>query len=224
MHRKVSDAVIRRLPRYYRQLALLEQEGVQKISSLALSGRMNITASQIRQDLNCFGGFGQQGYGYNVAELRRHIAHILGLTHQYRMIVVGAGNIGQALSHYSNFHSEGYDVLALFDTDPALIGQTIGQAKVLDGAGLAQFLAEHEVDIAAITVPAGAALAVARLCADAGIRAIWNFAPVDIVIPGVAVENAQLTDGLMALTYRLCDLKDEGEPDEGCTQRDTGVE
>lgn len=223
MHRKVSDAVIRRLPRYYRQLALLEEEDVRKISSLALSGLMNITASQIRQDLNCFGGFGQQGYGYNVAELRHHIAHILGLTRQYRMIVVGAGNIGQALSHYANFTSEGYDVLALFDTDPALIGRTFGQAEVLDGAGLAEYLSAHEVDIAAITVPAGAALSVAKLCADGGIRALWNFAPVDIVLPGVAVENAQLTDGLMALTYRLCDLKAEEEPDEG-QGTDTKVE
>ena len=207
MQRKVSEAVIRRLPRYYRQLALLEQEGVQKISSLALSGRMNITASQIRQDLNCFGGFGQQGYGYNVSELRRHIAQILGLTHQYRMVIIGAGNIAQALSHYANFSSEGYDILALFDTDPELVGRKFSQAEVYDIAGLDEYLATHTVDIAAITVPAGAAVQVAEKCAAAGIRAIWNFAPVDIVLPGVAVENAQLTDGLMALTYRLSEMQ-----------------
>ena len=122
MHSKISDAVIRRLPRYYRQLKELEQEGIEKISSLRLSRKMNVTASQIRQDLNCFGGFGQQGYGYNVSELHRKIAQILGIDKKYTMVIVGAGNIGQALASYGQFVSEGYDILALFDTSAPMPG------------------------------------------------------------------------------------------------------
>ena len=207
MQRKISDAVIRRLPRYYRQLLALESEGVQKISSLALSTLMNVTASQIRQDLNCFGGFGQQGYGYNVSELRRHIAQILGLDRKYSMVIIGAGNIGQALSSYTQFASEGYDILALFDTNPELIGRSIGNADVLPMDGLESFLTGRTVDIAVVAVPAKAATSVAQRLVRAGIQAIWNFAPVEIVIDGVVVENAQLTDGLMTLTYKLGTLK-----------------
>jgi redox-sensing transcriptional repressor len=207
MATRISDAVIRRLPRYYRQLGALEKEGVSKISSLALSGLMNVTASQIRQDLNCFGGFGQQGYGYNVGELKRNIAEILGINQQYSMIIVGAGNIGQALSNYTQFGAEGYDILALFDADPALVGRTYGGVKVLDAALIEDFARDHAVDIAAIAVPASAARTVADKVVRAGINAIWNFAPIEIVIDGVVVENAQLTDGLMALTYRLGELR-----------------
>jgi redox-sensing transcriptional repressor len=207
MATRISDAVIRRLPRYYRQLGALEQEGVSKISSLALSGMMNVTASQIRQDLNCFGGFGQQGYGYNVGELKKNIAEILGINRQYSMIIVGAGNIGQALSNYTQFGAEGYDILALFDADPALVGRTFGGVKVLDAALLEEFARGRAVDIAVIAVPARAARPVADRIVQAGIKAIWNFAPVEIVLDDVVVENAQLTDGLMALTYRLGELR-----------------
>jgi redox-sensing transcriptional repressor len=209
MATKISDAVIRRLPRYYRQLGALQQEGVAKISSLALSAMMNVTASQIRQDLNCFGGFGQQGYGYNVSELRRNIAEILGINRQYSMIIIGAGNIGQALSNYTQFGSEGYDILALFDANPELVGKEIGGVQVHAIDSLEQFASNHTVDLAVVAVPAPAARAVAERLVKAGINAIWNFAPVEIVIEGVVVENAQLTDGLMALTYRLGKLRKE---------------
>jgi redox-sensing transcriptional repressor len=207
MATKISDAVIRRLPRYYRQLGALHQEGVAKISSLALSKLMNVTASQIRQDLNCFGGFGQQGYGYNVNELRRSIAEILGINRQYSMIIVGAGNIGQALSSYTQFGSEGYDILALFDAKPELIGRHIGGVTVRSIDTLEEFAAANTIDLAVIAVPAAVARQVADRLVKAEIKAIWNFAPIEIVIEGVVVENAQLTDGLMALTYRLGKLR-----------------
>jgi redox-sensing transcriptional repressor len=203
---RISEAVIRRLPRYYRQLGALEQEGVSRISSLELSERMNITASQIRQDLSRFGGFGQQGYGYNVSALRRHIAEILGLDRKYSVILVGAGNIGQALSNYAGFAAEGYVIAALFDADPSLSGGKAGAAPVLGMDELEGFIEANRVDIAVIAVPAGAAGQAAERLIKAGVRAIWNFAPVDIVIDGAVVENAQLTDGLMSLTYRLGEL------------------
>lgn len=207
MANRISDAVIRRLPRYYRQLGALEQDGVGKISSLALSNLMNITASQIRQDLNCFGGFGQQGYGYNVSILRKSIAEILGIDRQYSMIILGAGNIGQALSNYTQFGSEGYDILALFDAKPEMVGRRIGGIQVHSIDELDGFTKANHVDIAVIAVPAAAARQLANLLVKAGVKAIWNFAPVEIVIDGVVVENAQLTDGLMALTYRLGELR-----------------
>jgi redox-sensing transcriptional repressor len=207
MASKISDAVIRRLPRYYRQLGALEQDGVAKISSLALSAMMNITASQIRQDLNCFGEFGQQGYGYNVSALRRHIARIIGVDRKYGIVVVGAGNIGQALSNYTQFGPEGYGILALFDANPELVGKSFGGVEVHAMESLEGFIAANPVDIAVIAVPAPAARRVAERLAGSGLKAIWNFAPVELVIAGVVVENAQLTDGLMALTYRLGALR-----------------
>lgn len=208
---KVSDAVIRRLPRYYRQLCALEREGIAKISSLELSARMGITASQIRQDLSCFGGFGQQGYGYGVGFLRGRIAQILGIDRQYGVVIVGAGNIGQALANYARFGSEGYRIAALFDVDAALVGITFGGAKVLHMDQLEAYLSKNPADIAAVAVPEGEAIAAAKRLAAAGVKAIWNFAPVEIVLSGVVVENAQLTDGLMALTYRLGELRGGGK-------------
>lgn len=207
MATRVSDAVIRRLPRYYRQLNVLRQDGVDRISSLALSRLLNITASQIRQDLSCFGGFGQQGYGYNVSELIRHIAEILGIDREYRMIILGAGNIGQALSGYTRFAAEGYHILALFDANPALAGKTVGGVSVLHVNEMEGFVSENNVDIAVLAVPAFAARGLAERLQKLKIKAIWNFTPVEIVLEGVAVENVQLTDGLMALTYRLGELK-----------------
>ncbi len=209
MAQKVSDAVIRRLPRYYRQLSVLQQDGVNRISSLALSRMMNLTASQIRQDLSCFGGFGQQGYGYNVSELMRHVAEILGIDKEYNMIILGAGNIGQALSNYAQFGSAGYHILALFDANPELIGKAVGGNPIRSIGELEETLATNRVDIAVLAVPASAARPLADRLVKAGVRAIWNFAPVEIAISGVVVENAQLTDGLMALTYRLVELRKE---------------
>ncbi len=207
MAQKVSDAVIRRLPRYYRQLSALQQDGVERISSLALSRIMNLTASQIRQDLSCFGGFGQQGYGYNVSELMRHVAEILGIDKEYNMIILGAGNIGQALSNYTQFGAAGYHILALFDASPALVGKMVGGIHVHSVDMLEDVIGAQPVDIAVLAVPAAAARPLANRLVKAGVRAIWNFAPVEIVIQGVVVENAQLTDGLMALTYRLGELR-----------------
>jgi redox-sensing transcriptional repressor len=203
---RISEAVVRRLPRYYRQLGALELAGVSRISSQELSALMNITASQIRQDFSHFGGFGRQGYGYDVSDLRRHIAEILGLDRRYAVILIGAGNIGQALSNYSGFAAEGYDIIAIFDAEPGRAGVQGAEAPVLGMESLEGFVREHRVDIAVIAVPAPAAGQVALRVAKAGVRAVWNFAPVDIVLDGVAVENAQLTDGLMALTYRLGEM------------------
>jgi len=210
MASRISDAVIRRLPMYYRQLCALKQEGVSRISSMKLSALMNITASQIRQDLNCFGGFGQQGYGYPVAALRRHIAEILGIDRKYSVVIIGAGNIGQALSHYARFGSEGYEITALFDIDPGLAAKRAGGTSVLHIDRLEEFIGANPADIAVIAVPAHAAAQTAERLAAAGVKAIWNFAPVEIVQDGVVVENAQLTDGLMALTYRLGELRRSG--------------
>lgn len=207
MPAKVSDAVVRRLPKYYRRLSTLAREGVTRISSRELSALMNVTASQIRQDFSCFGGFGQQGYGYNVQTLLGHIAGILGLTRRYAVVVVGAGNIAQALAGYTGFSAEGYDVTALFDTDPELIGRRFGGAEVLPSDAMEAFLAERPADIGVVAVPEGAAAQAAERLFASGVRAIWNFAPADIVIEGAAVENAHLTGGLMALTYRLGELR-----------------
>lgn len=206
MQAKISEAVIRRLPRYYRQLKLLEMQGVEKISSQSLSQALNVTASQIRQDLNCFGGFGQQGYGYNVRELRGKIAQILGIDRKYQLVIVGAGNIGAALASYGSFISEGYEILALFDVDPALVGTSVAGLPVLHIDALREFLSGHGVQMAIIATPQAAALPVARQLTELGVQAIWNFAPVELVLDDVVVENAQLTDGLMALTYRLGEL------------------
>ncbi len=214
MQGKVSEAVIRRLPRYYRQLKLLEEQGKEKISSQGLSHALNVTASQIRQDLNCFGGFGQQGYGYNVRELRGKIAQILGINHRYRLIIVGAGNIGQALASYGAFVSEGYEILALFDTNPALVGGSVGGLPVLHADELEDFLRDRDVEIAIVATPQAAAHQVAERLVQCGIHAIWNFAPVELVLSDVVVENAQLTDGLMALTYRLGELRQSPQQNE----------
>jgi redox-sensing transcriptional repressor len=214
MPSKVSDAVVRRLPKYYRRLSALARQGVTRISSRELSSLMNVTASQIRQDFSCFGGFGQQGYGYNVHTLLGHIAGILGLGRRYPVVVVGAGNIAQALTGYAGFAAEGYDVIALFDTDPELIGKRFGGAEVLPADAMEAYLAKHPADIGVIAVPEEAAAQAAAILFKSGVRAMWNFAPVDIVLEGAAVENAHLTDGLMALTYRLGELRGDGhEPD-----------
>lgn len=203
MEKKVSEAVIRRLPRYYRYLKTLQNTGVERISSKSLGEIMETTASQIRQDLNCFGGFGQQGYGYNVGELKSRIAEIIGLHKGYKVIIAGAGNIGQALAGYRAFLQEGYEIIALFDNDQRIIGRNVSNLTVLPMDMLESFIEKNRVDIAILTVPEQNAKLVAHQLSNAGIGAIWNFAPVDIKIANIACENAQLTDGLMALTYKL---------------------
>lgn len=200
----VSEAVIRRMPKYYRYLIELEKSGIERISSKELSQRMGLTASQIRQDFNCFGGFGQQGYGYNVSELKHEIHKILGLDTTYNVIVLGAGNIGQALANYSGFAKEGFNIKALFDINPRLIGMSIRGISILDLDGLEAYTAHNKTDIAIICTPKEKAQEVADRVIRCGIRGIWNFAAIDISVPPeVMVENVHLSDSLYTLSFRM---------------------
>ena len=201
---RVSDAVVRRLPMYYRHLRELEKAGVVRISSQELGERMNLTASQIRQDINCFGGFGQQGYGYHVSNLKERIGEILGLTHQYHVIIVGAGNIGRAVANYPGFAKEGFNIQAIFDVSPALIGIDVHGTLVQPMYKMEAWLASHQVDIAVLAVPSAHAQETAEVLARGGVRGIWNFAPVDLALPeGIAVNNVHLSDSLHILSYRM---------------------
>ncbi len=201
---RVSDAVIRRLPMYYRHLRELEKAGIVRISSQELGEKMNLTASQIRQDINCFGGFGQQGYGYHVSNLKEHIAEILGLRKQYHVIIVGAGNIGRAVANYPRFAKEGFNVQAIFDVSAALVGIDVHGILVQPMEKLEGWLAAHQVDIAVLAVPASCAQDMADRLAKGNVRGIWNFAPVDLSVPeGVAVNNVHLSDSLNILSYRM---------------------
>jgi len=201
---RVSDAVVRRLPMYYRHLRELEKAGVVRISSQELGERMNLTASQIRQDINCFGGFGQQGYGYHVSNLKERIGEILGLNHQYHVIIVGAGNIGRAVANYAGFKKEGFNIQAMFDVSPALVGIDVHGTLVQPMDKLDPWLAAHQVDIAVLSVPSAYAQETADALVRGGVRAIWNFAPVDLNLPeGVAVNNVHLSDSLHILSYRM---------------------
>ena len=202
--KKISTAVIQRLPRYYRYLGDLLDNDIARISSKELSVRMGITASQIRQDLNNFGSFGQQGYGYNVATLYNEIGHILGLDKSYALILIGAGNFGQALAGYPHFSKRGYEFAALFDRDPEIIGKTVGGVKVHDVAHLPQYFQKHRVDIAVLTLPGHVAQEAADALANSGIKGIWNFSGIDLHVPnGIIVENVRLTDSLMTLSYMI---------------------
>lgn len=202
--KEISLAVIKRLPKYYRNLGELLEKQVERISSKELSERMQVTASQIRQDLNNFGGFGQQGYGYNVEHLYSEIGRILGLTRSYHMIIIGAGNLGQALANYTDFDKLGFVLDRMFDQKESLIGQQIRGVGISDVADLEQYMKAHPVDIAAITIPKEQAPELAASLVRMGVRAIWNFAPTDLHLPdGVKVENVHLADSLMRLSYSL---------------------
>ncbi len=202
--KRISKAVIARLPRYYRYLGELLEDGVERISSGDLSVKMKVTASQIRQDLNNFGGFGQQGYGYNVKYLHGEIAKILGIDKEHKLIIVGAGHLGKAIANYANFERSGFVTVALFDVREELFGKTVRGAKIYSLDSLEEYVKEHEVDIAALTIPKEDAKAVARRIADAGIKAIWNFAHTDLkVAKDVVVENVHLSESLMRLSYRM---------------------
>lgn len=203
--KNISNAVITRLPRYYQYLSILIDQGVDHISSAELSRRMNVTASQIRQDLNLFGGFGQQGYGYNVENLHDEIGKILGLDKTYRVIVVGAGRIGQALDNYTQFEKRGFIIEALFDRNPDKYGgKTVRGTKIYPLGELAAYLKEHPVDIAALTVPAAAAIDVAPVLVEGKVRGIWNFAHTDLEVPdGISVQNIALSESLMQLSYKI---------------------
>ena len=202
--KEISLAVIKRLPKYYRNLGELLEKQVERISSKELSEGMQVTASQIRQDLNNFGGFGQQGYGYNVEHLYSEIGRILGLTRSYHMIIIGAGNLGQALANYTDFDKLGFVLDRMFDQKESLIGQQIRGVRISDVADLEQYMKAHPVDIAAITIPKEQAPELAASLVRMGVRAIWNFAPTDLHLPdGVKVENVHLADSLMRLSYSL---------------------
>ena len=204
MEKEISQAVIRRRPRYYRYLGELLDDGVERISSNDLSTRMRVTASQIRQDLNNFGGFGQQGYGYNVKYLYDEIGKIMGMNQQHNIIVVGAGKLGQALANYIKFEKRGFVIIGLFDVNPALKGISVRGIKVRMLDELEDFLKENQVDIATLTLPKEKADEVANMLVDLGINAIWNFAHLDLQLPDhVVVENVHLSDSLMQLSYNI---------------------
>ena len=203
--REISRAVIRRLPRYYRYLGELLENGVERISSNDLSKRMKVTASQIRQDLNNFGGFGQQGYGYNVQSLYEEIGRILGLDTEHKIIIIGAGNLGQALANYVKFEKLGFVITALFDVNPALKGQSVRGIPIYMLDELDEYCRTHQVDIAALTMPKSKADSIAKKVVELGIHAIWNFAHVDLRIDdkNVVVESVHLSDSLMQLSYNI---------------------
>lgn len=202
--KEISQAVIGRLPRYFRYLGELKDEGVERISSQELSELMKVTASQIRQDFNNFGGFGQQGYGYNVTFLYQEIGKILGLDKTHHLIIIGAGNLGQALGNYMNFERRGFLLKGIFDKNPALYGKKVREIEVQPMECVEAFVRENEVDIAVLTIPKTSAVEVAEILVANGIKAIWNFAHVDLNVPeGIQVENVHLSDSLMKLSYNL---------------------
>lgn len=202
--REISQAVIRRLPRYYRYLGELLESGVERISSGELSRRMNVTASQIRQDLNNFGGFGQQGYGYNVKYLQSEIGKILGLDVKQNFIIIGAGNLGQALANYASFEKRGFILKGIFDINPGLKGTSIRGVAIRMMDELKEFIQNNNIDIAVLTIPKVNAVEVADTLVENGIKGIWNFAHTDLKVPGdVIVENVHLSESLMRLSYKI---------------------
>lgn len=201
----VSDAVIRRLPRYYRYLDDLHLKGSVRISSSVLGEKMGITASQIRQDLSCFGEFGQQGYGYNVDELRGEIGRILGVDRSHRIIVVGVGNLGRALIQNFRFNDAGFLLEAAFDISPALVGTEIAGVPVLDTTELERFIPAHKPDVAVLTVPRSAAQQTADRLIGLGVRGFWNFTNVELSsqADNVRFEDVHFADSLLTLSYRI---------------------
>lgn len=208
--KEISQAVISRLPRYFRYLGELKDRGVERISSQDLSRLMHVTASQIRQDFNNFGGFGQQGYGYNVIYLYDEIGRILGLDRQHNFVIIGAGNLGRALGNYMNFERRGFILKGMFDRDPGLIGRKVRDVSVMPMEELESFIQENDIDIAVLTIPKEGAVSVAERLGKTQIRAIWNFAHVDLNVPeGVQVENVHLSDSLMKLSYNINRYRNE---------------
>ena len=213
--KQISKAVIKRLPRYYRYLGELLEDNVERISSNDLSKKMRVTASQIRQDLNNFGGFGQQGYGYNVKYLYTEIGKILGLDTVHPMVIVGAGNLGQALANYVEFEKRGFKLVGIFDVNPVLEGIAVRGIEIQMISDLPFFLKENNVEIAILTLPKNKAIDMADILIENGIKAIWNFAHVDLDTPdGVIVENVHLSESLMTLSYNFSQYRQEHVDDE----------
>ena len=203
-NKEISQAVIVRLPRYFRYMGELKDEGIERISSQELSDIMKVTASQIRQDFNNFGGFGQQGYGYKVEYLYEEIGRILGLEKTHNLIIIGAGNLGQALANYMNFERRGFMFRGIFDQNPALYGKKIRNMEVRPMEEMESFVKQNEIDIAVLTIPKAGAVKVAERLVDNGIKGIWNFAHVDLNVPKeIQVENVHLSDSLMKLAYNI---------------------
>ncbi len=209
----ISNSVIRRLPRYYRFLGELELTECVRISSRELSERMGLTASQIRQDLNCFGGFGQQGYGYNVKELREQIGRILGVHAENPTILLGAGNLGKAIATHIDFHKRGFRLIGIFDLNPELTGKKIGNLEVKNTNELEAFCSENKPVAAVLCIPKAAAVDEANRLVSYGINAFWNFSHYDLSIEhkNVIVENVHLGDSLLTLSYGLNSLDTESE-------------
>ena len=221
-NKEISQAVIGRLPRYFRYLGELKDDGIERISSQELSAIMKVTASQIRQDFNNFGGFGQQGYGYKVEYLYEEIGKILGLHKTHNLIIIGAGNLGQALANYMNFERRGFLFRGIFDNNPALFGKKIRDLEVQPMEELETFVKENEIDIAVLTIPKDNALEVAERLARQDIKGIWNFAHIDLNLSKeIQVENVHLSDSLMKLTYNINRYETEKE-EKRRPGRDTG--
>lgn len=202
--KKISSAVIKRLPRYYRYLSELLEKGIDRISSQELSKKMNVTASQIRQDFNNFGGFGQQGYGYNVSYLHDEIGKILGLEHNYNVVIIGAGNLGQALANYGGFTKRGFRISGIFDINEQIIGKEINGIRVMSIHDIEEFTKTNPINIAALTLPKDQASRIAGQLSDMGVEAFWNFASTDLNLPEqTVVENVHLAESLMRLSYKL---------------------
>lgn len=207
---KVSNAIIRRLPRYRRYLNELRKQGVQKISSNELSELIGYTASQIRQDLNTFGGFGQQGYGYSVEYLYNEINKILGLDKEYKTVVAGLGNLGQAITNYTYYGKIGFNIVGLFDVNPRVVGLVINGVEVQDTSKLEEFVRDNNVDIGIICVNKESAQSVADTLVKGGVAGIWNFAPIDLEIPkNVAIENVHLSESLHTLAFLIRSNEEE---------------
>ncbi|MBQ0005486.1 MAG: redox-sensing transcriptional repressor Rex [Clostridiales bacterium] len=200
----ISNAIIRRLPRYRRYLGQLQRQGVQKISSNELSALIGFTASQIRQDFNTFDNFGQQGYGYSVDYLYSEINKILGLDREYKTVLVGVGNMGQAITNYNYYYKVGFNIIGLFDSNPKLIGNTINDVVIKDVSELEDFVKENGIDVGIICVGRNNAQEVADMLVNAGVSGIWNFAPIDLEVPDtVALESVHLSDSLHTLAFKI---------------------
>ena len=218
----ISQAVIGRLPRYFRYLGELKDQGIERVSSQELSDIMKVTASQIRQDFNNFGGFGQQGYGYKVEYLYGEIGKILGLDQTHNLIIIGAGNLGQAIANYANFEKRGFMIKGMFDINPRLIGLVVRGIEIRGVDDLEQFIKDNDVQMAALTIPKTKAPELADRLVNAGIKGIWNFAHLDLNVPeDVVVENVHLSESLMRLSYRVCSMQDRKEEEEKKAQRES---
>ncbi|MFA5341583.1 MAG: redox-sensing transcriptional repressor Rex [Clostridia bacterium] len=208
--KRISEAVIRRLPRYLRYIGELKESGVLKVSSSSLGLKMGMTASQIRQDFSYFGGFGQQGYGYNVDTLYESMKQILLKEQGFTVIIIGAGNLGTALAKYNNFHKRGFDIIGIFDINPKLIGKTINGTEIMCIDKLEAFISQHKTDIAILSLPRSETKDIASRVANAGVKGLFNFSPMDLTLPHeIPIENVHLSDSLMVLGYKIKNFQEE---------------